>query len=118
GADPGPKTRLRKREDATDDRGEAPARGGLQAFLHVVGRLAGRPDDSDLVVVEVVDVERHDAAAVPAGRDQAPVPGDGREGLGEETGIADVLEHDVDAAVLGDAQDFRRQVLAAGVDAG
>src|SRR5262249_15581817 len=97
---------LRQRQHAVDDDPEAPLRGRLQAHARVGRRVAGGPDDGDLVVIEAVDVERHDAAAVTAGRHQAAVTRQPGERLGKEVGIADVLEHHIDAALLGDAQDF------------
>src|SRR5262245_20516218 len=55
---------LRQRQHPIDDDLEAPRRGGLETHLDVGGRFAGRPDHGDLVVIEVLDVERHGAAAM------------------------------------------------------
>ena len=71
-----------------------------------------------MVQVEPVDVERHDAAAVAARGNEPAAPCERREGFRKQFGIADVLEHHVDAAPFGDAQHLGREVLTAIVDAG
>ena len=61
--------------DAVDQRLElALGRGLPGSSVDVLRRLAGRADDGDVVLVEPVDVERHDAAAMAARRDQPAAP--------------------------------------------
>src|SRR5207237_1273024 len=91
---------LRQRQNGVDQHLELAGGGRLQAGLHVGGALAGRADDGEVVVIEPIDVERHDAAAMAAGRDQPAVTRERGEGAREQLTLADILEHDVDAAAL------------------
>src|SRR2546425_8605261 len=69
-------------------------------------------DDALQAVVERAEVELDLTAGVRTRGDETSAEGEAAERLRPERAVADVLEHDVDAAPLGDAQDRLEEVLA------
>src|SRR5438128_2872074 len=68
-------------------------------------------DDALQAVVEPAEVELDPTAGVRARGDETSAEAQAAERLRPERAVADVLEHDVDAAPFGDAQDRLEEVL-------
>ena len=110
--------RLRERDHAVDEHAEASFGGRLEAVIHVRVALSGPAHDRDVIEIKMAHIHRHDAAAVASRGDEPSAAAKRHEGFREEVGIADILEHDVDARAAGDAHRIGGEIGGAVVDAG
>src|SRR6185437_200996 len=109
--------RLRERQDLIDQRRQMAVGRGFEALDHVLGCLLGAAIDGRVLGIEIEDVQRHDAAAMAAGRDEPPAHRERGEGFREQLGIADILAHDLCAFAAGELHHLGGQILLAIVDA-
>src|SRR5262249_40859559 len=83
--------------------------------VHIALAAHRGADEADLTEEDVAEIDgRVEAGGRAAGHDAAAA-GAGEDDLGED-GLADVLEDDVGAALVGELLDAFDQVLAGGVD--
>jgi hypothetical protein len=91
--------------------------GDLETQLDIGIGMQRAAGDRNVIQIEVIQIQGNDPACMGAGGYQPAVAGEAGQRLGKQIGVADILDHHVDAAPLRETANLGCQVAAAIIDA-